>query len=89
MRVITLDINKKVISVKTVGDAYVLQPNDIVTDLGDIGMIQQLDGSFIDDTTPIVPQPVQPTNKEIADNQLILMDIALTVYEDMLTKGTV
>jgi hypothetical protein len=57
MRVITLDTAKKVISVKTVGDAYVLQLNDIMTDLGDMGMIQQLDGSFIIDTTPIPPQP--------------------------------
>jgi len=55
MRVITLDTNKKVIGVKTVGDAYVLQSNDIATELGEMGQIQQLDGSFIDDTTPIPP----------------------------------
>jgi hypothetical protein len=63
MRVITLDANKKVISVKTVGDSYILQLNDIITDLGDIGMIQQLDGSFIIDTTPIPPQP--PSDLEL------------------------
>ena len=88
MRVITFDTNKKVISVKNVGDAYVLQPNDIVTDLGEMGQIQQVDGSFVTPAPP-TPQPVQPTNKEVVDNQLILIDIMLTTYEDMLAKGTV
>lgn len=57
MRVITLNSNKKIISVKNVGDAYILETNDIETDLGEIGQIQQEDGSFIDDTTPLPPQP--------------------------------
>lgn len=89
MRVITLDTNKKVISVKTVGDAYVLQPNDIATELGEIGQIQQLDGSFINDPTSIIPPIVQSTNLEISDTLLIIMDVLATTYEDMLAKGTV
>jgi len=89
MRVITLDTNKKVTSVKTVGNTYTLQPNDIKTELGEIGQIQQLDGSFINDTTPIISQQIQPTNQEILDNQLVLMDVLATLYEGMAAKGTV
>lgn len=38
----------------------------------------------------IIPiQPIQPTNQELSDNQLILMDVLATMYEDMLAKGTV
>jgi hypothetical protein len=89
MRVITLDVNKKIISVKTVLDGYILQANDIETGLGEMGQIQQLDGSFINDTTLIIPPVKEPTNKELQDNQLILMDVLATMYEDMLAKGTV
>jgi len=32
---------------------------------------------------------LEPTNKELNDNQLILMDVLGTMYEDMLAKGTV
>lgn len=81
MRAITLDANKKVISVKTVGDTYVLETNDIETELGEIGQIQQSDGSFIDDPTPIIPSIPQPTNQEIADNQLIIMSAMADLYD--------
>jgi len=54
MKVITLDSNKKIISVKNVGDAYVLGIGDLVSDLGEMGQIQQVDGSFI---TPMPPAP--------------------------------
>ena len=37
---------------------------------------------------PDAPIP-QPTNQEIADNQIILMDVLATLYEGMLAKGTV
>ena len=38
----------------------------------------------------ITPQPIpQPTNQEISKNQLIIMDVLATMYEDMLAKGTV
>jgi len=53
LRVITLDLNKKVISVKNVLDNYVLQINEIETDLGELGQIQQSDGSF--KHTEIIP----------------------------------
>lgn len=42
-------------------------------------------GSLINPTAP----PVQLTNQELGDNQLILMDVLATMYEDMLAKGTV
>lgn len=38
-----------------------------------------------------VPEPVtpEPTNTEIMDNQMVLMDVIATMYEDMLAKGMV
>ena len=68
MRIVTLNTNKKVMSIKNVGENYILETNDIVTELGELGQIQQLDGSFIDDTTPLPPQP--PTEIEILKDQL-------------------
>jgi len=56
MRVITLDSNKKIISVKNVDEDYVLESNDIISEIGDIGQVQQEDGTFI---TP-EPTPTQP-----------------------------
>lgn len=57
MRVITLDTNKKVISIKNVLDNYILQVDEIKSDIGEIGQIQQTDGSFITPTpTPVTPQ---------------------------------
>jgi hypothetical protein len=76
MRVITLDTNKKVISVKNLGDSYVLQLNDIATELGETGQIQQLDGSFITPVvTPAIPQPTveeRLTNIEDAQGLILL-----------------
>ena len=89
MRVITLDISGKVVGVKDVGNGCKLGIGDIVTELGDMGQIQQVDGSFVNDPTPIIPQLTQPTNQELSDNQLILMDVLATMYEDMLAKGMV
>lgn len=42
-------------------------------------------GSLIN---PDAPKP-EPTNKEINDNLLTIIDIQLTTYEDMMAKGTV
>lgn len=78
MRVITLDSSKKVISVKKVGDAYVLQANDIATDLGEMGQIQQLDGSFIAPAVvPTIPQStIEDRLTNIEDTQdLILLKL--------------
>lgn len=38
-----------------------------------------------------VPEPVtpEPTNAEIMENQIVLMDVIATMYEEMLAKGTV
>ena len=58
MRIITLDSNKVITSVKDVGDNYVLGTNDLISDIGEIGQIQQNDGSFITPTLVVsTPQP--------------------------------
>lgn len=57
MRVITLDTNKKVIGTKTVGENYILQTNDLVSNIGEVGQVRQIDGSFITPTpTAEIPQ---------------------------------
>ena len=93
MRIITLDVNKKVINPKIVNDGYLenpgLQLGEIISDIGETGQIQQLDGSFINDTTPVIPPIIQPTNQEINDNQMTIMDVLATLYEAMTLKGTV
>ncbi|SHH15199.1 hypothetical protein [Desulfosporosinus lacus] len=89
MRVITLDSANIVVGAKNVGSKYILQPNDIITDLGEVGQIKQGNGHFMDDPTPISPPRSQPTIQDISDNQLILMEVLATMYEDMLAKGTV
>ena len=80
MRIVTLDITKKVTSIKDVGDSYILQSNDIVTELGEMGQIQQLDGSFITPVVvPVIPV-IQPTNKEINDNLMTVMSGLVDIY---------
>ncbi len=78
MRVITLDSNKIVISVKTVGDSYVLETNDIATDLGELGQIQQADGSFI------TPPPPIPTLQDAQQAKIIQLNSS---YNQTLASG--
>lgn len=82
MRVITLDINKIIISVKNVGNNYMLQENEIETNLGETGQIQQEDGTFI--TPPPVEVTPQPTLEdkiaELNDNQLTIMSAIADLY---------
>jgi len=86
MRVITLDINKTVISVKNVGDNYALEVNDIVADTGELGQIMQPDGTFITpEPIPVIPPPIQPTNQEIKDNLMVIMNGLTDIY--MATLG--
>lgn len=70
MRIITLDINKKVTNPKIVNDDYIhnpgLQPGEIISELGEDGQIMQEDGSFITPPPIEVPQIHEPTNSEIA-----------------------
>jgi hypothetical protein len=87
MRVITLATNKTIISVKNVGDNYILESNDIVSEIGDIGQIQKDDGSFI--TPAPTPQPTPITLEELQNNQLTLMDAFATLYEGLLAKGSI
>jgi len=48
------------------------------------------EGNFLgfDDRIVIIPS-VQPTNQELSDNQLTLMDVLGTIYEGLVAKGTV
>lgn len=64
MRVITLDSNKKVIGVKDVLEQYVIQTNDLVSELGEMGQTKQEDGSFISPT----PQP--PTLDDVKNQKI-------------------
>ncbi len=68
MRVITLDDNNNVISVKNVGNNYVFGANDIETDLGEIGQIMQMDGTFVD-----APQ-VEPAYQTSLTEQITIVD---------------
>lgn len=66
MRIINLDINKKVVGIKYVGDNYILKENELQTDLGVIGQIMQDDGTFVFSTVLTESQPYVPSNTEIA-----------------------
>lgn len=87
MRVITLDINKAVISIKNVGDNYVLKENDIVSNIGEVGQIMQEDGTFI--TPQPVPQPKLLTLEDLNQNQLTVMDAIASLYESLASKGVI
>jgi hypothetical protein len=63
-RFITLDINKKIIGIR---QGTTVVDGETESKLGEIGQIQQEDGTFIDaPVVPIAPQPYNPTNTEIA-----------------------
>lgn len=76
MRFIKLD-NNKVISIR---EGVSIVEGEIQSDLGELGQIMQANGSFINDPTPIIPQPVQPTNKEINDNLMVIMNGIVDIY---------
>ncbi|MCO1603654.1 hypothetical protein [Desulfosporosinus nitroreducens] len=90
MRVITI-IENKVVGVKNVCDAYELESNDVVSDLGELGQIQQGDGSFItpEPTHVTIGPTIEERFAEVNANQLVLMDVLATMFEAMLEKGTV
>lgn len=52
MRVIKI-INNSITEIKQVLDSYVLQTNEIQSDVGEIGQIMQSDGTFIDAIPPL------------------------------------
>ena len=80
-RFITLDINKKIIGTR---NGVLIVEGEIQSDLGEIGQIQQLNGSFIDDTTPIIPPVIQPTNTEIQDSLVVIMNGLTDIYMNQL-----
>jgi len=44
---------------------------------------------LVNPDVPIVTVVPQPTAQELYDNQLTLMNVMATMYEDMIAKGTV
>ena len=62
-RFITLDTNKKIIGIR---NATSIVEGEIESEIGEEGQIMLEDESFIDDTTPIIQQPNEPTNSVIA-----------------------
>lgn len=76
MRVITLDKNKVVISVKDVLNSYELQTDDIVSDLGEINQIMQSDGTFI------TPEPVAIEPSETVEQKLVRLESMNTMLNE-------
>jgi len=81
MRFITLDGGSKVISAR---DGASIVEGEIQSDTGEIGQIMQPDGTFIT-PEPVPPQPPQPTNQEIQDNLMVIMNGLTDIY--MATLG--
>lgn len=63
MRFITLDTNKRIISIR---EGQSLVEGEIQSDSGELGQIMKDDGSFITPNPIIETQPYIPTNTEIA-----------------------
>lgn len=61
-RFITLIDNK----VQSIRYGKEIVEGEIQSSTGELGQIMLEDGTFIDDETPIIPQPNEPTNSEIA-----------------------
>ncbi|MBZ9633085.1 hypothetical protein [Clostridium sp. FP1] len=48
-----------------------------------------VDGQVSIKLSPVAETPIQPTNKEVNDNILVLMSAIGSLYEDIVKKGTV
>jgi len=81
MRFINLDASNKVTGIRN-GPSIV--EDEIQSDIGEIGQIMQSDGTFIM-PEPVPPQPPQPTNQEINDNLMVIMNGLTDIY--MATLG--
>jgi hypothetical protein len=91
MRVITLNVNKKVISLKNVGSNYVLGVNDIESDTGELDQILQSDGTFIT-PDPVVIEPIETIEQKVARQEeqiaeLNLQDIGM--MEMLIERGLI
>lgn len=81
MRVVTVNEDKTVISIKWVREDYVLQENEFVTEVGELGQIRQENGTFI---TPIKEQiEVEPT---ISAEEIQLQTLLNTEYLVTMTQ---
>lgn len=58
MRIIRVDENRVVTTVKVVGEAYILSEGDIISELGEIGQTMVSSEKFIDPTpSQLSPEP--------------------------------
>lgn len=87
-RYITLDADNKVISIRF---GQFIVEGEIQSDSGELGQIMQADGTFATPPVdPVIPQKtLEEQIAELKQDNLILMDVLATMYEDMLAKGTV
>ena len=88
MRFIRLDAENRVVFVRY-GESIV--DGEIISENGEAGDIRQPDGTFI---TP-KPEPgkarqtLEEQIEQLKIDNLILMDVLATIYEEMITKGVV
>lgn len=96
MKTIAQILNSKVHWVFESEDIPVFTPDIVLIDITSVRPTPQ-EGweydSFNDTFSPpivvVIPPTPQITLEELSQNQLILMDVLATMYEDMLAKGTV
>jgi len=73
-------------AIKQVRTGEVIADGELESETGECGDILQPDGTFITpEPVPSEPQPAQPTNQEINDNLMIIMNGLTDIY--MATLG--
>jgi hypothetical protein len=92
VRYILLDDNKKVIGIR---DGINAVEGEIQSDIGDLGQIMQLDGTFITPEPELVEpietleQKIERLEQQIQQDNLITFEVLATIYEELLMKGSV
>lgn len=77
MRLITLDENNKIVSVRNVGDDCIPQNRDLVSSKGECGQVMQSDGTFI------WPEPESIEPQVSLDEQIYAENIYQTALLEM------
>lgn len=83
IRFITLDENKIVRAIRW---GKTIVKGEIQSDIGEVGQVQQADGSFITPTP--IPQPIPITLEELYQNQLTVMNAIADLYSALPTTTT-
>lgn len=94
MRVVKVDINNYVIEEKNVLDGYELKNKEFQSDNGEVGQILQPDGSFLTPEIVVVPtetleQKIERLEQQIRNDNLVQFEVLATIYEELITKGSV